>query len=71
MDKIYSRNITPFVTESEVFVYEGNTGANPNTNGCLYQYDRATGRIDTIALFMQKENLEEKQVKGFSSFSVF
>lgn len=69
MDKIYSRNITPFVTESEVFVYEGNTAALPNTNGCLYQYDRATGKMDTIALFLQKENMEEKKVKGIKLYS--
>lgn len=69
MDKIYSRSITPFVTESEVFVYEGNTAAKPNINGCLYQYDKTTERMDTIAVFLQKENLEEKKIKGMKSYS--
>lgn len=69
MDKIYSRSITPFVTESEVFVYEGNTAAKPNINGCLYQYDKTTERMDTIAVSLQKENLEEKKIKGMKSYS--
>ena len=69
MDKIYSRNITPFVTESEVFVYEGNAAAKPNINGCLYQYNRTIGRMDTVALFLQKENLEEKKIKGMKAYS--
>lgn len=69
MDKVTSRSITPFLTESEVYVYEGNTLAKPNTNGCLYCYDTVTEQMDTVAVFLQKENLEEKKFKGIKSYS--
>ena len=69
MNKLYSHNFTPFMTESELFVYEGNAAAKPNINGCLYQHDRTTGRMDTVALFLQKENLEEKKIKGMKAYS--
>ena len=69
MDKIVSRSITPFLIESEVFVYEGNTASNPDFNACLYQYDKVTGEMDTVALFLQKENLKEKKTKGVESYS--
>lgn len=59
MDKIYSRNITPFVTESEVFVYEGNTAAKPNINGCLYQYNRT--RYSSFVLAERKSGGNENQ----------
>ena len=69
MSKVYSHSITPFITESEVFVYEGNTAAKPNINGCLYRYDIATEKIDTIALFLQKEDLKAKKIKGMKAYT--
>lgn len=69
MDKVTSRSITPFLTESEVYVYEGNTPAKPNTNGCLYCYDTVTEQMDTVALFIQKENRDVTKVKNMKSYS--
>ena len=69
MRELQSRSFTPFFGETEMFVYEGNTAAKPEINGCLYQCDAATGKMDTIALFLQKVNFQDKKIKSMEAYS--
>lgn len=69
MDKLQSRNITPLLTESGLYVYEGNSLTKPEINGCLYYQDGMTEKMDTIAVFRQIRNQANQKRTGFKAYA--
>ena len=69
LGKIMGRNITPLLTESGVFVYEGNTAAKPGIKGGLYFYDYSTERMDTISTLLQNEHITNDKAVHIKSYS--
>ena len=69
LGKIMGRNITTLLTESGVFVYEGNTAAKPGIKGGLYFYDYSTERMDTISTLLQNEHITNDKAVHIKSYS--
>lgn len=69
MDNLQSRNITPLLTESGLYVYEGNSLTKPEINGCLYYQDGTTEKMDTIAVFRQIRNQANQKRTGFKAYA--
>lgn len=69
LGKIMGRNITPLLTESGVFVYEGNTAAKPGIKGGLYFYDCSTEKMDTIRMLPQNVHISNGKAVHIKSYS--
>lgn len=69
MDKFQSRNITPFLTESELYVYEGKSLIKPEINGCLYHLNQNKGKMDTLTVFPQLRKQINQKRTGFKAYA--
>ena len=69
MNKFQSRNITPFLTESELYVYEGKSLVKPEINGCLYLQNQYKGKMDTLTVFLQQKKQTNQKRTGFKAYA--